>query len=134
MPRYELPVTALGTISSVYPGVTPDQFLAGLKNFQRVSRLQTLAAGTRLRGAVDGVARRASRGPDFHGVVLDKVPTAECAVSNTILDRLFHDALPQAADEITGFFRAVAQGGTLSAWFDRDFSGRSRAMPDAASY
>lgn len=134
MPRYDLPSTLLETIASVYPGVRADQFQSGLKAFQRITRCQTLAGGAKLKRAVDAASRRTPRAPDFHGVVLDRVPTAECAVSNTILDRLFSGAVPVAAAEITGFFQAAFQGGALSSWFDRDFSGRTHAMQDAASY
>ena len=134
MPGGEPPVLLLGTIASVYPGLTPDQFRAGLAMFRRVSRLQTLAAGTGLRRAVDAVSRRTAGKPDFRGVVLDRVPQAECAVSNTILDQLLEGAVAPAAAEITGFFRTAAKGGPLSDWFDRDFSGRTHTVPDAASY
>ena len=79
--------------------------------FRRVSRLQTLAAGTGLRRAVDAVSRRTAGKPDFRGVVLDRVPQAECAVSNTILDQLLEGAVAPAAAEITGFFRTAAKGG-----------------------
>ena len=134
MPGGEPGVLLLGTAASVYPGLTPDQFRSGLANFRRMSRLQTLAAGTRLRRAVDAVSRRAPGAPDYHGIVLGRVPTAECAVSSTILCRLLEEAVEPAAEEIAGFFRAAAEGGTLSHWFDRDFSGRTGNSGRAASF
>lgn len=134
MPKEELPQLLLGTISSVYPGVTPEAFRTGLQLFRRVSRMQTLAGGTRLKTVVDAASRHTPGKPDFHGVVLGRVPTAECAVSSAVLRDMLEEAIGPTAVQISGFFRAAARGEGLGSWYDRDFSGRERSVDAAVCY
>lgn len=122
---HALPSAQMATAAAVYPGVTPRQFGEALSAFWRVTRAQTLAGGTALTGWVKAAARRFPALREARGVLLEREPRREYAVSTTVLLELLEKETGPAARAAECFFAAARGEGELGAWFDRDFSGRS---------
>ena len=125
LPSAALPAAFYETAAAAaYPGVRPDQFQTGLRGFERLCRLQTRAAGTRVHRVANWAGSRSSLLSRVRGSVLSPAPDPADAESTQILLSLLHREAASTAEELTRFFAAVARGGALDGWYDRPFSGQ----------
>ena len=54
---------------------------------------------------------------------LKEEPHPSAAESNADLDQLLEAAVPETAEQLTAFFRAIEEETPVPHWFDRDFKG-----------
>ena len=117
----QLPVEVLHKIiPAVYPKVALWQYRWGYGCFCRVSRLLTLANGTRWRRIVDWAARTFPGCAPIRGMVLTRVPDAESVERSRILLEALFAAVPAATVALERFFSAAQ----LDSWYDQDFHGQ----------
>lgn len=105
-----------------YPRLTPHQYWASYSSMVRIIRLLHLAYGTR---AVR-VSERLSRFRPLYklrGLIIDREPAPASAETNEALAAMMASAVTPTAEQVSGFFAAIAQDRPLSDWFHRDFNG-----------
>jgi len=130
--RPALPGELLKTAAAFY-GITPGQFAGGFRMFYRLCRMQTRLGGTRAGRATDWVGRRWPRLSVVRGTVLSPAPDPLYDETTGDLLALLEGEVRPAAQAVSRFFAAAAQGGDLDPWFDRPFSGETVVHPQAAA-
>ena len=83
----------------------------------------------RAAGRVIGAVSHALPIRSAKGVALKRKPHPSAKESNAHLDRLMEGAVPETAEQITAFFRAIEAEHPVPRWFDRDFKGEPVQIP-----
>lgn len=108
--------------STAFVHASPEQMRRAYKSMNFYSSFLARSNG-RMRGRVIGAVSRMLPISSAKGIALKEEPHPSAVESNADLDRLLEAAVPETAEQLTAFFRAIEEETPVPRWFDRDFKG-----------
>ena len=108
--------------STAFVHASPEQMRRAYRSMNFYSSFLARSNG-RMRGKVIGAVSHMLPIPSAKGIALKEEPHPSAAESNADLDQLLEAAVPETAEQLTAFFRAIEEEAPVPHWFDRDFKG-----------
>ena len=108
--------------SMAFVHASPEQMRRAYRSMNFYSSFLARSNG-RVRGKVIGAVSHMLPIPSAKGIALKEEPHPSAAESNADLDQLLEAAVPETAEQLTAFFRAIEEEAPVPHWFDRDFKG-----------
>ena len=108
--------------AAAFVHASPDQMRRAYRSMTFYSGFLARSNG-RMRGRAIGAVSRMLPIPSAKGIALKEEPHPSAAESNADLDQLLEAAVPETAEQLTAFFRAIEEEAPVPHWFDRDFKG-----------
>ena len=108
--------------SMAFVHASPEQMRRAYRSMNFYSSFLARSNG-RVRGKVIGAVSHMLPIPSAKGIALKEEPHPSAAESNADLDQLLEAAVPETAEQLTAFFRALEEEAPVPHWFDRDFKG-----------
>ena len=108
--------------SMAFVHASPEQMRRAYRSMNFYSSFLARSNG-RVRGKVIGAVSHMLPIPSAKGIALKEEPHPSAAESNADLDQLLEAAVPETAEQLTAFFRAIEEETPVPHWFDRDFKG-----------
>ena len=108
--------------SQAFVHASPRQMRRAYRSMHFFSSVLARSNG-RPTGKVIGAVSKMLPIPSAKGIALEDTPHPSAQESNADLQSLLERAVPETAEQIAAFFRAIQAETPVPTWFDRDFKG-----------